>query len=151
MTRGANALGVAVIQIKERVITAGQSCGQPCSRRVARGAGGWPSRRRVVRIRGSGVVLGVAGVAIRRGSCKHVVDVAQGASHSGMRARQRERRVVVIEGRAKPVGGGVTRVARGREAGRLVIRIRRGVVIRHVAVGAKSLRRREVVVIVHVA
>jgi len=79
------------------VITRGQGRGEPPGRGVAGGASGRPACGRVVRISGAGVILRVARVAIRRRTCKHIIDVAQIAGDIDVRAGQRERRVVMVE------------------------------------------------------
>jgi len=56
-------------------------------------------------------------------------------------ARQRERRVVVVEDRASPAGRRVAGVARGREVGSGVCWIGGAVVIGHVAAGAEGGQR----------
>ncbi len=75
---------------------------QPCGCGVARRAGCRPASRHVIRIRRSREVSRMAGIAVCRGACENVVDVATGAQYGGVRARQRERRVVMIEDRASP-------------------------------------------------
>src|SRR5215472_1646566 len=61
MAVGAHALGVAVVDREEGVITGRQCRPRPGSRGMAGGAGGRPAGGGVVRIGGAGVVLGVAG------------------------------------------------------------------------------------------
>ena len=82
-------------------------------------------------------------------SCEDVVHVTLGALYVNVRSRQWERRVVVIERRACPGGRCVAGGAIGRESSSLVIRIRRAVVIGHVATGAS--RTCQAVVAIHVA
>ena len=117
MAGGANAVGVSMSQWEERVIAGGQRCRQPGGGGVAGGAGGRPSRRDVIGVCGSGEVLGVARVAIGWRPGKDIVDVAETASHGGVRAGERERGVVVVEGGPGPIGGGVAGVACCGEAG----------------------------------
>ena len=74
-----------------------------------------------------------------------------GAGHVHVRAGQRERRVVVVERGAGPVRGRVARVAGRREARRRVSWVGGPVVVRHVAAGAESIGRCEVVIVVGVA
>ena len=100
----ANTIRVPVVEREECVIARGQCGREPGCCGVAGCAGGRPARSSVVRIRGTGVVRLVAGVAIGWGARKHVVDVAEDASHRSVRARQRERRVVVVKGCAGPIG-----------------------------------------------
>ena len=133
VARGADPVRVAMVHREERVIAGRQGCGHPRGGGVAGGAGGGPARCRVIGIRGPGEVRLVAGVAIGRRSREDVIDVAKIAGHRGVRAGQRERRVVVIEGCARPVRGGVAGVAGGGEARRRVIGIGGAVPIRLVA------------------
>ncbi len=100
---------------------------------VAERAVRWEAAGNVVRVSSALEILLVAAVAGRRQGGVVVVGVARRAGHGGMRPRQRERGVVVIEGRASPVGRAVAHVACGREAGRGVIGIVGAVVIRLVA------------------
>jgi len=93
----------------------------PCSRRVAKGTRGREPAADVSRIGGSGKVCLVAGVAIRRRSCEHIVDVAAGARYRRMCSGQRERRVVVIKDRSRPRRRCVAGCAGGWEARRHVI------------------------------
>ena len=86
-------------------------------------AGRRPASCRVIGIRGSRVIRLIAGVAVRRSPRKNVFDVAEIACHRRMRASQWEGRVVVVERRDSPVGGGVAGIARGRKARRGVSRI----------------------------
>jgi len=149
MASSADAIGVPMFEWEEGVVAGGQSCRQPGGRSVAGRAGSRPARRHVIRIRGSGEVLLVAAITCSRRTGKDIVDVAQNAGNRGMRTRQRERRVVVIEGCPAPVGGGVARIAGRGEACRGM----RGVVgsgpIRLMAPVAGSRQRG--VVVVHVA
>ncbi len=108
---------------------------------MACGACRGPTRRRVVGIGGSRVVLRVAGVAIGRRADEHVVDVAQGAGNRGVEASQWEWRVVVVEHSACPVRHRVARVASGREARRGVGWVGGSVVIRLVASDAGGRQR----------
>jgi hypothetical protein len=56
----------------------------------------------MIGIRGSGKVSLVAGITVRRRSCKDIVDVALIACNRRMRTGEREGRVVVIERGASP-------------------------------------------------
>jgi len=100
------------------VIAGGQRSRQPGSSGVAGRTGSRPARCHVIRIRGSCEVRLVAAIAGRRCAGKDIIDVTQNAGNSCMRARQRKWRVVVIEGRARPVYSRVTRIAGGGEARR---------------------------------
>ncbi len=62
----------------------------------------WKARRLMGRIRRVFVFSRMAGIAISRGACIGVVDVAQIALHTRMCAGQREGRRAVIEGRPRP-------------------------------------------------
>ena len=68
-----------------------------------------------------------------------------------MEAGEREGRVVVIEGRARPVRRAVARIAGRREAGACVRRRIGVVVIRLMARDARRIGRRQAVIAVHVA
>lgn len=108
VARGADPIGIAMVEWKERVIGGRQVGRQPCSGCMAGGAGGGPPGRSVIRICCPGKIRLMAGVAIRRCSRKNIIDVALDATHGHMRAGQRERRVVVIEGGSGPRRCGVT-------------------------------------------
>jgi hypothetical protein len=118
MARGAYALGVTVVGREPRVVERGS---RPGGCRVASLAGGWESRRLVIRI-GRALVIGlVTAVAICRHARVVVVHVATGTGDCGMSPRERERRVVVIERRRLP--------RRGRVAQFTLLRKSRGNVI----------------------
>lgn len=138
MAGGANAVGIAVVNREEGVVTAGQSRGDPRCGGVAGSAGGGPSSRGVVGIRGPGEVRRMAGVAICWRSGKDVIDMAEIAGHSGVRTGQREWGAVVVESRARPIRRGVAGVASGGEAGRGVIWIRGSIPVSLVAAVAES-------------
>ena len=111
---------------------------------------GRESRRGVIGIRGSGVILRVAAVAVHRQRCVVVIDVARGAGNCDVGAGQRELRLVMVEGRTGPGSGAMTRRARGWEAdGRMGRRI--GVIeiglVAAIAVSGKPAR----IVVIHVA
>ena len=89
---------------------------RPGRRAVAQGAIGRETRCDVIRVRGSRKIRLVAAVTVSRQRQVVVVHVTSRASHGRMRSRQRKRRGVVIEGGACPVGRGVARCARRREA-----------------------------------
>ena len=119
MARGADSVGVAVARREVGVIES-----RPCPGRgrMARSARGREARRRVIRIRRA-VVVGLV-AAHARGWQRRVVvvDVAHHASNgrSRVEASEREGRVVVIKGRARPVRGAMADIACRREAGRCV-------------------------------
>jgi hypothetical protein len=87
----------------------------PGRRRVARGASGREARRSVIRIRRAVVIRLVTPNACRWQRCVVVVHMATCAGDGGVRPSERERRRVVIERCAGPVGGAVANVARRRE------------------------------------
>ena len=62
--------------------------------------------------------------ANRRSALEHVIGVTLDALHGLMRACESEGSLVVIEARALPLRGGVTRVAGRRESGCRMVRIR---------------------------
>ena len=107
-----------------------------------------PTSRNVVGIRCPRKVGSVAGVARRRGSREDVIDVAFHAIHRCVRARERERRVVVIECRSGPISRGVAGVACCRKSRRSMIRIRRAIPIGLMASVARRGQRRVIVVCV---
>lgn len=110
---------------------------QPTRGDMAGGARRREPRRHVIRIGCSGVVRLVASVAIRRQGRVIVVHVATRACHRGMRARQRERRVVVVKRRRRPGCGAVAHVALLRQTCRHVVRIGRPLEVLHVATHAR--------------
>ena len=138
VTGGANRARIAMVGWEEGVVTGGQVRRHPGGRGVTSDTRYRPSCGDVIGIRGSSEVLCVAGVAIRGRPDKDVVNVAKGASDGCVRAGQRERRVVVIEGCPCPIGGAMACVAGCGEACSRVCWIRSSVVIRHVATGAKG-------------
>src|SRR5688500_10626198 len=95
----------------------------PAVRAVAVLAGGREARRTVVGLRAVVVVL-VAGEAVRRRAREAPADVAALALQALVRAGEREPREVVIDGRPRPLRGGVAVLAGGREAGRAVVGVR---------------------------
>ena len=108
---------------RERCSRVIEGCPGPVRRRVASGACGWETCRRVRRSIGSGVIRLVAGIAIGWHRGVVVICVAGRASHRGMGAGQREDRRV-IEARRRPVRGCVAKAAIGGEAAGNVIGIR---------------------------
>ena len=125
--------------------------GRPCPAccRVAQSAVGWKGRRYVIRIGGPGVVHLMTAVAGRRQSRVIVVNVARRAGHRNVRTRQREGRVVVIEGCTCPADRRVTQGAIGGKRRRYVIRIGGPRIVSLVA--AVTGRRQSRVVVVDVA
>jgi len=85
---------------------------------VAQGAIGGEACRDMSWVRGSAEVCLVAPVASGGQGCVVVVDMALRASDGNVRASQRERRVVVIEGGPSPGGCGVASLAGGGETRR---------------------------------
>jgi len=99
---------------------------------------------------GAVVILCVAGVTVGGQAAGVIaIDVARGAGHSGVRAGQRERRRVVIEGRRSPVGGRMADRAIGWEASCNVRRI--GGASEVLLVAAIAGRRQGRVVVIDVA
>ena len=105
--------------------------------------------RNVSRVGGSSKVGLVAPIARSGERCVVVIRVASCARHRGVEPGQRECRGVVIEGGARPIGGGMARGARGGEAHLDVIGVRGSVVIGFVA--GVAIRCQCCVVIVGVA
>jgi hypothetical protein len=88
---------------------------------MASGASCGPSRGSVVRIGGSGIVCLMAGITSCGRACKDIVDVAEDAGNSCMRASERERCVVVIERCSRPVSCCVACIAsRGKSSGGVI-------------------------------
>ena len=119
----------------------------PTTRRMADRAVGREARRYVVRIRCAAVVGLVARVTSRGCVGVVVVRVALRAGQRRMHARQRIIRVLrVVEVDVCPIRCGVARVARGWEASRSVVGIRRAVPIRLMATEARCGQSRVVVI-----
>lgn len=133
MAGGADPVSIAVVGGEPSVIENGA---QPTCGRMAGGAGRGETSGDVVGIIGSLIVGFVTAVAVGRQSGVVVVYVTVGAGDAGVRTGQRERRVVVIEGRWGPCGGAVADVALLREADRNVIRIGRTLEVFEVAANA---------------
>jgi hypothetical protein len=121
MAGGAYPVGAAMIHVEPGVVESGP---QPAGRGVAGSARVREANRNVIRVSCARVVQLMAAVAIGGHGGVVVVHVATGARHRRMRARQRERRVVVIERGRTPCRGAVTHVALLRKAGGSVVRIR---------------------------
>jgi hypothetical protein len=102
----------------ERVI---EGDGGPVCGGVASGASGGEAGSRVIRIVRSREVRPMAAIAGGWQGCEVVIDMALQTWDSGMRAGQRE--VRVIEGRSHPSAGGVAHGAVRGEAGSHVVRI----------------------------
>ena len=79
------------------------------------------------------------------------IHMALAARHRGMEASQREARCGVVEGPISPVRRAVARLASLRESGGRMRRIIRGLEVGQVAVHASRVRRRQVVIPIHVA
>ena len=105
--------------------------------------------RLVVRVRRGRVVRLVARVAVRRGAGVAAAHVALRAVRPVVGAGQREPCRLVIEVRGPPGRGRVAALALRREVGRLVVRVRRGRVVRLVA--RVAVRRGAGVAAAHVA
>ena len=123
---------------RERVGRQPGAC--PGGRGVTRGAGSGQARGDVIRIRYRPVHRLVARVAVCRCSGIAPADVAEGARHGGVLARQRELGRIVVEHRALPLRGGMAQRAVLGETGRDVVRIRSGGVTRQVAAVARVRR-----------
>lgn len=121
---------------------------QPGRRRMAGCATSGETCRHMVWIRRRLIVSSVAAVTVRGQRRVVVVHVTVRARYAGMRAGQRERRVVVIEGSGRPGCRTVAYVALLRKTGRHVIRIRRSLKILQVTVHAS--RAGEVVIAIRV-
>src|ERR1035441_6677755 len=84
---------------------------------------GGKSSREVIGIVGACVIRLVAGIAVGRQSCEVIVFVTGCAWHCDVCAGQRERGLVVVEGRCGPGRGVVASGAGGGEPGSNMIRI----------------------------
>ena len=150
MARGANTVGVPMVDWESRVLRVIERRTRPRGRVMARRAGG----REELRLRGVAgiggvVVIGLMAADTSRGQRGVVaVDVAVGAypRRCLVRAGQGECRVVVIERGVRPDGGVVAQFARGRESGRRVRGIVRARVVLLVARVAQGVVQRIVVV-----
>lgn len=120
MASGTDAIRAAMVNREEGVIARRQRCRNPSYGRVAGVACGWPSRADVIRIGGSVERSRMARIAGSRRAGENVVDVALVAIDGSVRARERERSVVVVECRSRPCRRVVTRVAGGRKTRRCV-------------------------------
>lgn len=105
----------------------------PCRRVVARGTSRRESGCDVIRIRHTGVIRFVTRVAIGWRSGISSADVATHALHVHMCARQRERRLAVIEVSRSPRGSAVAQLAGLGKSCRNVIRVCGAVEIRKMA------------------
>ena len=77
--------------------------------------------------------------------------MAERTLHCGVRAGQREARVVMVEGGICPGSGAVALVARLREAGLHVVGVRRALKIFEVATDAGRVGAGQIVIVVHMA
>jgi|SRR6516162_1964726 len=100
---------------------------------MANRAGGRESRRDVIRVVGSRVLGLMAAIAVGGNRSVVVLEMTIRARHRGMRPRQREDGVVVIERRRAPGGGAMAHVALLREVYRRVVRIVRCRIVSQVA------------------
>ncbi len=123
----------------------------PIRRGVALVASLRESCRNVVRIRSALVILQMALGTCAAGELVVVVDVALCAGERSVRASQRKARSRVIKGCRCPVCSAVARLAGLRESGGSVRRICGAVEIGEVATRASGIRRRQVVIAIHVA
>lgn len=140
------ALRVVVRDLEPRVI---KGCAEPRRGRVAGLAGCGEPGGHVIRAGGALILHLVARIAIRRRSGEDIVDMAACARNADVRTGQRKRRVVVIEGRARPARGVVAGLAGGGEPRGHVVRVRRRGVIGHVTCLAGRIGQR--IVVIHVA
>jgi len=147
MARRTDAIRSAVIGREVSVI---EGRPRPAGRCVAGLTGGREARRSMVRVGRALVISLMASVASGRQGRVVVVHVAEVAGHGGVRARQREGRVVVIEAGARPVGRAVADVASSREPDLGMIRVVRVVVVGLVTAHAGGVRAGQLVVTVHV-
>jgi len=153
MARGADAVGIAMVDRESRVLRVIECRTSPCGRGMAGRAGG----RKELRLRsvarvGGVVVVGLMATDTCRRQCRVIaVDVAVGAypRRCLVRAGQGERRVVVIKGGIRPDSCVVAEFARCRESSRSVGRIGGACVVLLVARVAECAVQR--VVVVHVA
>ena len=154
MTRGADAIGVAVRDREGRVLRVIEGGARPggCVVAVLARVGEELRLGRVARIGGVVVVSLMASDAGGRKGGVVVVDVAFGTLpwRNRMGSRQRESGVVVIESRVGPDGRVVTQLAGSWESRSRVRRIRRARVVRLVARIAERAVERIVVVLVAV-
>jgi len=150
VARGAHAVGIPVIDGELRILRVIERGASPRCRVVTRLArGGEELRlRRVTRIGRVVVISLVAADASNRQRGVVVVHVAVGADtrRHGVRSRQRERRIVVVEGGIGPDCSVVAQIALLRESRRDVVRIRRALKIFEVASHARGAVQRVVVV-----
>ena len=102
--------------------------------------------RNMVGILGTIVIRLVAGEALGGSTRKNIVDVTLTAFDVDVSAGQRERALAVVENGSEETGSGVTGRAIGRKAGRRVVGIRGGVVVRLMASDACRRRPRKPVV-----
>ncbi len=137
VTVGARDVHVGTRQRKRRVAVV-ECCSSPGRRAVTDRTVLREPRGHVVGIRRPIEIRLMARHARGRKTGVDVVLVAGGTGHVDVGARQRERRVVVVERRARPVRGRVADAAILREACRYVIRIGRAVEIRLMARHARG-------------
>lgn len=141
MAGRADRVCIAMVGGEEGVVTARQGSGHPRRSGVAGDAGCGPSRGSVVGIRGPREICLMAGVAVGRSPSEDIIDVAKGAGHGGVRAGQRERCAVVIEGGPGPGRCGVAGIASGGEACCCMRGIRGSVIVCLVATVASGGKR----------
>ena len=103
-------------------------------------AGGGEAGRHVIGVVGGQILNLVTRIAVGRERCVVVVHVATGARYGRMCSHERERRVVMVEGRGLPRRCAVADVALLGKSSSHVIRIRRALVILQVATHAGGIR-----------
>ena len=96
---------------------------RPRCRGMADRTVGGISRLHMIRVRRPGVILGMAGIAIRGRSGKFIIDVALAAGDVDVKSGQGKWSFRVIKNRASPRSRGVTDGAVGGKSGRGVIRV----------------------------
>ena len=146
MARGAYSVGTAMIRREPCVV---KGCTQPRCSVVTYCACCRKARCNVIGVGRRVVLRRMTRVTICRRPHIHVVDVAQIAGHRHMCPCQRERSVVVIEGRRTPRRRRVAHIARCRYPRARMWRIVSAVVI--LGMASVAIRRQRCVVVIHMA
>ena len=107
------------------------------------------TRSHVIRAVRGGVFRAVASVTVGRNGCVVIVLVAVRAGHRRMLPRQREARIVVVEGRGRPSGRAVTHLALLWKIHGCMVRVIRALIV--LLMAGVAGRRREIKVPVLVA